>query len=84
MVFQYRVLRIFGSTRDEIIEGWRKLQNEELDNLYFSPNIIILITSRRMRWAGHVIHMGGEEECIWGIGQKAKRNETNMKTRHRW
>jgi hypothetical protein len=43
---------------------WRKLQNEELHNLYSSPNIIRMIQSRRMRWAGHVTTNGGEEECM--------------------
>jgi hypothetical protein len=50
-VFENRVLRrIFGPKRDEIIGGWRKLHNEELHNLYSSPNIIIMIKSSRIRW----------------------------------
>jgi hypothetical protein len=54
-VFENRVLRrIFGSKRDEVTEGWRKLHNEELHNLYTSPNIMRMIKSRRMRWTGHV------------------------------
>jgi hypothetical protein len=54
-VFEKRVLRrIFGFKRDEMKGGWRKLQNEELHNLYSSPSIIRKIKSRRMRWAGHV------------------------------
>jgi hypothetical protein len=44
--------RIFGLKRDEVI-GWRKLLNEELHNLYFSPSIIRMMKSRRMKWAGH-------------------------------
>ena len=53
-----RALRkIFGSERDEAIRYWRRLHNEELHNLY-SPNVIRLIKLRRMRWAGHVAHMG--------------------------
>jgi hypothetical protein len=52
-VFENRVLRkIFGPKRDEVVGGWRKLQNEELHNLYCSPSIIRIIKSRRMRWAG--------------------------------
>jgi hypothetical protein len=47
--------RIFGLKRDEVKgDCWRKLHNEELHNLYSSPNIIRMIKSRRMRWAGHV------------------------------
>ena len=52
-VFQNRVLRrIFGSKRDEVTGEWRELHNEELSNLYYSSNIIQVIKSRRMRWAG--------------------------------
>ena len=59
-VFENRVLkRIFGPKRDEVTE-WRKLHNEELNDLYSSPNIIPVIKSRRMRWVGHVLYMGGE------------------------
>jgi hypothetical protein len=54
-VFENRVLRrIFGPKRDEVTGDWRKLHNEELHNLHYSPNIIRMIKSRRMRWAGHV------------------------------
>jgi hypothetical protein len=49
-VFENRVIRImFGSKRDEVTGGWRKLQNEELHNLYYSPNIISMNNPRRMR-----------------------------------
>jgi hypothetical protein len=50
--------RIFGPKRDRVMRGWRKLLNEERHNLYSSPSIIIIIKSRRMRWAGHVARMG--------------------------
>jgi hypothetical protein len=56
-----RVLRrIFGSKRHEMKGGWRKLHNEELHNLYFSPSIIRIIKPRRMRWEGHVARMGAK------------------------
>jgi len=59
MVFENRVLRrIFGPKRDEVTGEWRKLHNEELNDLYCSPNIVRVIKSRRMRWAGHVARMG--------------------------
>jgi hypothetical protein len=81
-VFENRVLRgIFGPKRDEVTGGWRKLHNEELHNLYSSPSIIRMMKSRRMRWAGHVARMGGEEECIYDIGGKSRRKETTGKTK---
>jgi len=58
-VFQNMVLRrIFGPKRDEVTGEWRKLHNEELDDLYCSPNIVRMIKSRRMRWVGHVARTG--------------------------
>jgi hypothetical protein len=58
-VFENGVLRrIFGLKRDGGTGGWRKLHNEDLHDLYSSPNIIRIIKSRRMRWAGHVARMG--------------------------
>jgi hypothetical protein len=66
-VFENRVLRrIFGSKRDEVTGEWRKLHNEELHNLYSSPDIIRQVKSRRMRWAGHVVRMG-EERKVYKI-----------------
>jgi hypothetical protein len=65
---RHRVLRrIFGPKRDEVTREWSKLHNEELNVLYSSPIIVQVIKSRRMRWAGHVAHMG-EERCIQGFG----------------
>jgi hypothetical protein len=58
-VFDNRVLRgIFGHKRDEVTGEWRKLYNEKLHNLYSSPNIVRVIKSKRMRWAGNVARMG--------------------------
>ena len=68
-MFQNKVLRrIFGSTKDEVTQEWRKLHNEELNDLYSSPNIVRVIKSRIMRWAGHVARMVGEERCIQSFG----------------
>ena len=61
-VFENKVLRrIFGPKRDEVTGEWRRLHNEELYALYSSPNITWVNKSRRMRWAGHVEHMGRGE-----------------------
>ena len=56
-VFETNLLRIFGCKKNEVTERWRKL-NEKLNNLYSSPNIVWVIKSRKMRWVGHVVHMG--------------------------
>jgi len=69
-VFENMVLRrIFGPRKDEVTAEWRTLHNEELNDLYSSPNIVRVVKSRRMRWAGHVARMGEERGCIgsfWG------------------
>jgi hypothetical protein len=69
-VFENRVLRtVFGPKRDEVTGERRKLHNEELNDLYSLPNIVRVVKSRRMRWAGHVARMGRIEVCTgcwWG------------------
>ena len=58
-MFENRVLRrIFGPERDEVTGDWRKLHTEELNDLYSLSNIVRVVKSRRMRWAGHVARMG--------------------------
>ena len=67
--FENRGLRkIFGARRDEVTGEWRKLHNDELHDLYSSPNIFRVIKSRRLRWAGHVARMGGGEMRIRCFG----------------
>jgi hypothetical protein len=59
MMFQNRVLRrIFGPQREEVAGGWRRVNNEELHNLYVSSDIITVIKSRRLKWVEHVAQMG--------------------------
>jgi hypothetical protein len=77
-VFENRVLRIFGLKMEN--GSWRKLRNNELHGLYSSPNIIRVIKSKGMRWAGHVPHMGGGERCLQGFGLEAQMGETTRKT----
>jgi len=55
--------RVFGPKRDEVAGKWRKLHNEELRDLYSLPNIVRVVKSRIMWWAGHVAHMGRGEIC---------------------
>jgi len=89
-VFENRMLRrIFGYKRDEVTGECRTLHNEELNDLYCSPNIILVITSRRMRWAGHVVRMGekrglyrvlvGKTEGKRPLGRPRRRGEDNIK-----
>ena len=66
-VFENRVLRkIFGPRRDEVTGEWRRLHKEELNDLYSSPNIVRVIKSRRMRWAGHVARLC-EEKGVYRV-----------------
>jgi hypothetical protein len=79
-VFENRVLRrIFGPKRDEATSDWRKLHNKELHGLYFSPSIIGILKSRRIRWTGHVARMGRRGTLIDYCG-KARGKETTRKT----
>jgi hypothetical protein len=84
-VFENRVLRrIFGPKRDGVTGGWRKLHNKKLHNLYFSPSIIRIIKSRRMRWAGHVARMGEKRNVYRLLVGKSERKRPLGRPRHRW
>jgi hypothetical protein len=80
-VFENRVLRrIFGPKRDGVTEKWRRIDNEELNDLYSSPNIIHVIRMRRMRWAGHIALMEGEERCIQCFSGETLGKDTTWRT----
>jgi hypothetical protein len=82
-VFENKVLgRIFGPKRDGVTGGWRKLHNEELRNLYSSPNIIRIIKWRRMRWAGHVARMGEKRNMYRLLEGKREGKRPLGRTRH--
>ena len=81
--------RIFGPARDEVTGEWRKLHNEELSDLYCSPNTIWVIKSRKMKWAGYVARMG-KRGCVYRVlvwtrgckrplGKPRNRREYNIK-----
>jgi hypothetical protein len=70
-VYEIRILRkIFEPKRDEVTREWRKLHNEKLSDSNSSPNIVRVIKSRRMRWAGYVARMGREESCMQCFGRE--------------
>jgi hypothetical protein len=84
-VFEKTVLRrIFGPRRDEVMGDWRRLHNEELNDLYSSPNIVRVIKSRRMRWVGHVARMG-EERVVYRVWVgKPEGKRPLARPRRRW
>jgi len=84
-VFENRVFRrISGPTRDEVTEEWRKVHNEELNYLYSSPNIVRVIKSRKMRWAGHVAFMGESRSVYRVLVGKPEGKRPLGRLRRRW
>jgi hypothetical protein len=84
-VFENRVLRrIFGPKNDEVTWEWRKLHNEELNDLYSLPNIVRVVTSRRMRWAGHVARMGEDRGVHRVLVRKPEGKRPLGRPRRRW
>ena len=75
---------MFWIKRDEVTGEWRKLRNEELNDLYPSPNIVREIKSRRMRWAGHVARMGEWKGVYRGLVGKPEGKRPFGRPRHRW
>jgi len=76
--------RIFEPKRDEVTREWRKLHNEELNDLYTSPNIIRVIKWRRMRWAGQIARMGERRGVYRVLVGKPEGKRPLGRPRHRW
>ena len=76
--------RIFGRRRDEVTGEWRRLHNEELNDLYSSPNIVRVIKSRRMRWTGHVARVGEETVVYRVLVGKPEGRRPLVGPRRRW
>jgi hypothetical protein len=84
-VFENRVLRrIFEPKWDEVTGEWRKLHNEELNDLYSLPNIVRVVKLRRMRWAGHVAHMVEERGVYRVLVVKPEGERPLGRPRYRW
>ena len=84
-VFENRVLRKrFGPRRDEVTGEWGRLHNEELNDLYSSPNIVRVIKSRRMKWVGHVARMGEERGVYRVLVGKPEGRRPLGRPRRRW
>jgi hypothetical protein len=84
-VFKNRALRtIVGPKRDEVTGEWKKLHNEELNDLYFSPIIIWVIKSRRMRWVGHVARRGERRGVYRVLVWKPEGKRPLGRTRLKW
>jgi hypothetical protein len=84
-VFENKVLRrIFGPRRDEVTGDWKRLHNEEINVLYCPPNIVRVIKSRRMRWAGHVARMGEERGVYRVLVGKPEGKRPLGRPRRRW
>ena len=76
--------RILEPKRDEVTGKWRKLHSEELNDLYSSPNNILVMKSRRMRGAEHVARVGGDKRCTQGFGGETCEKRPLGRPRRRW
>jgi hypothetical protein len=76
--------RVFGPKRDEVTGEWRKLHNEELSDLYSLPNMVRVVKSRRMRWAGYVALLGEERAVHRVLVGKPEGKRQLGRPRRRW
>jgi hypothetical protein len=76
--------RVFGPKRNEVTGEWKKLHNEELNDLYSFPNIVRLVKSRRMRWTGHVARMGEDRGVYRVLVRKPEGKRPLGRPRRRW
>jgi hypothetical protein len=84
-VFESRVLRrVFGPKTDEVTGEWRKLHNEELNDLYSLHNIVRVVKSRRMRWAGHVARLREDRVVHRVLVGKPEGKRPLGRPRRRW
>jgi hypothetical protein len=84
-VFENSVLRkVYGPKRDEVTREWRKLHNEELNDLYSSPNTVRVIKSGRMKWEGHVACMGERRGVYRVLVGKPEGKRLLGRPRRRW
>ena len=84
-MFESRVLRrLFGPMGDQVTGEWRRLHNQKLNDLYWSPNTVRVIKSRRMRWAGRVARMGESRGVYRVLVGKPERHRAFGRPRRRW
>jgi hypothetical protein len=84
-VFENRVLRrIFGPKREEVARDWRRLHNEELHNVYTSPDIVMMVKSRKMRWMGHGARMGEMRNAYKILTGESEGKRPLERPRHKW
>jgi hypothetical protein len=84
IILRWMLRRVFGPKRDEVTGEWRKIHNEELNNLYSLPSIVRVVKSRRMRWAGHVARMGKERGVHRVLVGKPEGKRSLWRPRRRW
>ena len=83
-VFENRVLRIFGTERDEVTGEMRKIHIEQLNDLYSTSNTVLVIYSIRMRWVGHAVRLVERRGVYRGLAGNPEGKKPLGRPRHRW